>query len=142
MNTFITEQIGRVAIIHLSKGEPLLESVRQEIKRLDIQDGVLLSAIGSLRRACFHVITTSEEESQNQYITLDKPMELGAMQGLVLAGEPHFHIIFSDLDRVYTGHLEDGCEVQYLAELSLLELKGLNLTRKLDAFGIGYITHT
>ena len=40
---------------------------------------------------------------------------------------------------MYAGHMEPGCEVQYLAELAILELKDLPLTRKLDEFGISYI---
>ena len=43
-------------------------------------------------------------------------------------------------DRVYTGHMEPGCEVQYLAELAILELPELPLIRKSDEFGISYLT--
>ena len=40
---------------------------------------------------------------------------------------------------VYVGHLEPGCEVQYLAELSFVEVLDMDLTRRTDEFGIGYI---
>ena len=69
------------------------------------------------------------------------PIELGSAQGLTINGEPHFHLTVSDSKRVYTGHMEPGCEVQYLAELAILELpKSFPLTRKLDEFGISYIS--
>lgn len=36
--------------------------------------------------------------------------------------------------------MEPGCEVQYLAELTILELPELNIKRANDEFGISYIT--
>ena len=46
----------------------------------------------------------------------------------------------SDSEKTYTGHMEPGCEVQYLAELAILELSELNIKRASDEFGISYIT--
>ncbi len=40
---------------------------------------------------------------------------------------------------MYAGHMEPCCEVQYLAELAILELKGISLTRRQDEYGISYI---
>lgn len=139
MKSFTTNSYGRTIIIHLGKGEKILESLTAELKRLDVRYGILVSAIGSLRKACLHVITNTEDISVNKYITIEKPIELGAAQGLIIDGEPHFHINISEPDGVYAGHLEEGCEVQYLAEFAILELKDLDITRKTDAFGISYI---
>ncbi len=139
MKTYTTNNFGRIVIMHLGKGERILESVQKEINRLGIRNGVLLSAIGSLRKATLHVITNTEELSVNQYITVEKPIELGSAQGIIIDGEPHFHLTISEPDKMYAGHMENGCEVQYLAELAILELNDLNLTRKLDEFGISYI---
>ena len=139
MKSFTTNSYGRTIIIHLGKGEKILESLTAELKRLDVRYGMLVSAIGSLRKACLHVITNTEDISVNKYITIEKPIELGAAQGLIIDGEPHFHINISEPDGVYTGHLEEGCEVQYLAEFDIVELKDLAITRKADAFGISYI---
>jgi predicted DNA-binding protein with PD1-like motif len=139
MKTFTTTNYGRTIIIHLGKGELILESVKREIDRLGIRNGILLSAIGSLRKATLHVITNTNELSVNRYITIEKPIELGAAQGIIIDGEPHFHLTISEPENMYAGHMEPGCEVQYLAELAILELKDLNVTRKLDEFGISYI---
>ena len=51
MFTFSTENIGRIVIIHLSKGEDILLSVKKELERLHLKNGILVSAIGSLRCA-------------------------------------------------------------------------------------------
>ncbi len=139
MRTYTTENLGRVVIIHLGKGEQILESVEAEISRLHIKNGILLSAIGSLRKACLHFIANTDDLAVNQFATIERPIELSSVQGLIIDGVPHFHLTISEPNGMYAGHMEPGCEVQYLAELAILELKDLPLTRKLDEFGISYI---
>ena len=139
MRTYTTNQYGRTVIIHLGKGEKLLESLTEEIKLLHLKNGILLSAIGSLRKASLHVITSTDDWPVNQFITVEKPIELGAAQGLIINGEPHFHLVISEENSLYAGHMEPGCEVQYLAEFAILELLDVDLTRKTDTFGISYI---
>ena len=135
MRTYTTNQYGRTVIIHLGKGEKLLESLTEEIKRLHLKNGILLSAIGSLRKASLHVITSTDDWPVNQFITVEKPIELGAAQGLIINGE----LVISEENSLYAGHMEPGCEVQYLAEFAILELLDVDLTRKTDTFGISYI---
>jgi predicted DNA-binding protein with PD1-like motif len=140
MKSFLSHDYGRIIVIHLGKGELLQESIAEELKRQGIKNAVLLSCIGSLRKLSMHIITTTKDMATNEFLTLEEPIEIGTMQGLVLNGEPHFHIVCSAPgNRNFAGHLENGCEIQYLAEISLLEVKDMALTRKLDAFGIGYI---
>ena len=139
MHTFTTDQVGRIVLIHLGKGECILESIQKEMKRLNIENGILVSAIGSLRKAVLHYIASTQDQAENKFITIEKPIELAGAQGLIIQGEPHFHLTVSDSDRVYTGHMESGCEVQYLAELAILELPEVSITRKNDEFGISYI---
>ena len=114
MRTYTTNQYGRTVIIHLGKGE-------------------------KLRKASLHVITSTDDWPVNQFITVEKPIELGAAQGLIINGEPHFHLVISEENSLYAGHMEPGCEVQYLAEFAILELLDVDLTRKTDTFGISYI---
>lgn len=139
MKSFIASNPGRILVIHLGKGEKVLESIKKELARYGIKNGVLLSAIGSLRKASFHYINNVDDLPENKYLNVESPIEMASLQGLVINGDPHFHITFSDLNRVYTGHLENGCEVQYLAEISIMEINEMNLTRKTDKFGISYI---
>ena len=62
------------------------------------------------------------------------------MQGIVLNGVPHIHMVCSAPGgETFVGHLEPGCQVQYLVELSFVEVTDMALTRYTDAFGIGYI---
>lgn len=140
MRTFTTEKTGRTVIIHLTRGEDILACVQAEIGRLGLRNGILISAIGSLRCAKLHAITTLEDLPTNEYYGLNGPIELGNAQGLIINGEPHFHLTVSDSEKTCTGHMEPGCEVQYLAELAILELPELDVKRAVDAFGISYIT--
>lgn len=139
MRSFVTNNYGRLVVLHLAKGDKVLESIRGELERLGIKDAVLLSAIGSLRKLTFHTITKTSDVSVDEYITLEEPFELGAMQGLVLNGEPHIHLVCSDPQKMYLGHLENETEVQYLMELAFLEILDLDLIRRKDQFGIPYI---
>ena len=141
MKTFTTEQFGRFVVMHLGKGERVIESVQSELNRLGIKSGVITSAIGSLRKVVFHIITNTEDNAANEFITIEEPIEVGAIQGIILDGKPHFHIVCSDTKRAYTGHLENGCEVQYLMEISIMEVKDMKLTRKPDQFKIDYIDY-
>ena len=63
-------------------------------------------------------------------------MEVSGIGGLVLDGVPHLHCSFADHDRAYVGHVEEGCRVQYVGEISLIELLDLDLTRLPDMYGV------
>lgn len=129
MKAFVGKGLGRVVVLSFERGEDLLEGVRTKLGELGIKDAVLVSAIGTLEKAVFHRVTSLAEKPDNEFITIDGPIELSAVDGAVVDGEPHLHMVFSDLDKTYSGHLEDDCIVLYLAELIFVELEGLELRR-------------
>jgi predicted DNA-binding protein with PD1-like motif len=49
-------------------------------------------------------------------------------------------MVISDLESTYTGHLENGTTVLYLSEITLLEVKGINLHRVKDDDNIATLT--
>jgi predicted DNA-binding protein with PD1-like motif len=129
MRTFIGERLGRIVVMNFERGEKLLEGIREQLEELGIRDAVLISAIGSLTKAVFHRVVSTAVPPQDEFITLEGPIELSAVQGMVVDGEPHFHMVFSDLEKTYSGHLEDGSVVYCLAEVVLAEIEGLALRR-------------
>lgn len=139
MRTYVGDRYGRHVIMHLGKGELVLESIQSEIKRLNIRTGIVTSGIGSARKIVYHRIGNLEKDPLNIFITMEGPTEIGAIQGLIIDGESHLHITCYGEDGAYAGHLEPGCEVQYLAEVSILELLDADLVRDLDEFGISFI---
>ncbi|MCI8971903.1 MAG: DNA-binding protein [Oscillibacter sp.] len=140
MRTFDFKEYGRVIVMHLRKGDPVLESITEGLKEKQVKNAVLLSGIGSFRKLSLHGIKACSDTPSDYYYTLEAPVELGCLQGIVLDGVPHLHAVCSTPDgKTYVGHLEPGCEAQFLVELSFLEVPDMKLTRRLDEFGIGYI---
>jgi predicted DNA-binding protein with PD1-like motif len=129
MRTFVGEGLGRIVVLNLERGEKLLEGIREQLEELGIREAVLISAIGTLTKAVFHRVVSTAVPPQDEFITLEGPIELSTVQGMVVDGEPHFHLVFSDLEKTYSGHLEDGSVVYCLAEVVLAEIEGLALRR-------------
>ena len=132
-------EYGRFIFMHLGKGDLILESIQQEIKRLGIKNGIVTSGIGSARKIIYHRIATVEDDPKNEFITITNPTEILALQGIIVDGEPHLHITCCDTKEAFGGHLEPGSEVQYLVEISILEVIGVDLVRRPDEFGISQI---
>jgi len=139
MRTFVGSGLGRIVVINLQRGEKVLESVRTQLQELGIENAVILSAIGSLQKAVFHRVTGMDVSPVDEFVTLEQPMELASIQGVVVDGEPHFHMVVSDLEKTYTGHLEEGTTVVYLCEISLAEITDFDVTRVKDQNNIAVL---
>ena len=136
MLTLINQPGMRIITVSLQRGEMLLEGVQKAIAENGIRDAVVLSCIGTLSSMTWHRVTTLDARPREEYPVVRGPLELCAVQGLVAEGVPHFHIVCSDQNGTYAGHLEPGCEVLYLAEVVLMELNGTPLRRVTDENGL------
>ncbi len=136
MFSLINQPGARIITVSLSRGEMLLEGVQKAIEENGIRDAVVLSCIGTLSSMTWHRVTTLDAKPREEYPTVKGPLELCSVQGSVVEGFPHFHIVCSDGNGTYAGHLEPGCEVLYLAEIVLLELAGKPLHREFDENGL------
>jgi len=133
MEYFSTKKIGRTFVLRLDQGEYVLESINNLISKENINNGVVTSAIGTFDRCIMHMVTTigyPPEEYFDKYE--DKALELAAIQGFIANGVPHLHMVISDTEKAYAGHLEEGCRVLYLAEIVIQELLDLNVHRVRD----------
>lgn len=139
MRTIISEGFGRIIILSFDRGEKLLEGIRNKLKQLGVKNAVLVSAIGTFQKARFHRILTTDIKPKDEVIEVDGPMELAAVDGVVADGEPHFHMVFQDMNRAYAAHLEEGSVVCYLAEIVLAEIKGVELARIRNEHGIALL---
>ena len=140
MRTFECKEYGRVIVMHLKKGDLLLESITEGLKERNVKNAILTSGIGSLRKLSMHGIKACTDTPSDYYYTIEAPVELGCLQGIVLDGVPHLHGVCSTPDgKTYVGHLEPGSEIQFLCELSFIEVPDMKLTRRANEFGIGYI---
>lgn len=137
MECFSTNKYGRCFFISLDKGEYVLESLREIIKKNDIRNAIIISGMGTLDSCVTHLVTTTRYPAVDQFVRWeDKPLELSSIQGIIADGVPHFHTVIADVEKAYAGHLEDGCRVLYLFEAVILEVEGIELTRRLDQHGV------
>ena len=122
-----------IVAIGLQPGEMLLESIRKACAEHDIQNGAVVSGIGTLKSCHMHYIEHTNFPSTDRFYTINAPLELLSVSGLIANGEPHLHAVVSRGEEdVWAGHLEDGSEVAYLAEIAILKFNDLRLARHLD----------
>jgi len=134
MNVMQSEGQNRVVVIGLQPGELLLESIRQVVREHNVQNGAVVSGIGTLKTCQMHYVTHTGFPPADRFYTLvDKPLELLSVSGLIADGEPHLHIVVSCGEKeVYAGHLEPNSAVLYLAEIAIQEFSGVKLIRRRD----------
>lgn len=124
----LTGHFDRIVVIRLKNGANLLEGMRRAVKEQNIQNGVILSAIGSLRGYEVHQISNRELPSQD---TFEKnpmqPADLVSMNGYVIDGRIHAHMTLATPDHVIAGHVEEGNEVYTYAIVTIGVMNGTDL---------------
>ena len=131
MQVFAGNKTGRIFFIRIEEGEDVLECVRKFIEENKVANGYVAAAFGTLSASVTHYITTTDYPSSFNFDRLkDKPVELSSIDGLIVDGAPHLHAVVSDPQRVYSGHLEPGCKALYAFEMVVVEVEGLNITRR------------
>ena len=131
MKRYVSDNIGKIVIIELERGEKIIESVEATLKEMGIRNAYIASGIGSAQRLCYHKPTSLGEQAEDVFIDETGVFEFGGIAGTVINGVAHFHFTIADRNGVYAGHLEHGTEVLYLAEITLVEMPGFALERRL-----------
>jgi predicted DNA-binding protein with PD1-like motif len=133
MNVMCSDKATQVVAIGLQPGDMLLESVRKAAEERHIVNGAVISGVGTLKTCRMHYVQDTEFPPTDRFFTLEKPLELLSVSGLIADGEPHLHIVVSrGEDEVYAGHLEDNSEVLYLAEVAILVFNDIQMARHVD----------
>jgi predicted DNA-binding protein with PD1-like motif len=121
----------------LDRDALLLESIRDVIKQKDIQDGQVFVSAGSVQECTYHYVKSAAQKPVNGYTTFKGAAEILNAGGMIAAGEPHIHITLSTPAKgAFGGHLENGCRVLYLAEVTIVKYSGASLIRKDNANGV------
>jgi predicted DNA-binding protein with PD1-like motif len=117
----------------LPKGSDLLLGLTDLVKERGITVGFLY-AIGALESARFAYYL--QDSKGYETICVDKALEILCLIGNISQkeGEPfvHAHITLSDEEKVWGGHLVEGCKV-FALEYQILELEGPTLNRVFDS---------
>lgn len=139
-HVFGAARVQEVYRILLDRDSLLLESILDVIKEKDIQDGLVLITAGSVQECTYHYVTSTDLKAKNAYKTVKGPFEILNGGGLIAAGEPHIHITLSSPEKgAFGGHLEKGCRVLYLAEITITKYAGPPLSRTLNENGISLL---
>ena len=93
-----------------------------------------------MQKLVYHVPQTFAQSSDDKFITVENvgPIEIGSLTGTVIDGDPHIHIVSKADGKTHIGHLEEGSEVLYLAEIVFLEITDLHIERVQDEHGVVY----
>ncbi len=129
-------QVQEILRVRLDRGDLLLESIMDVIKKHDVHDGAVLTAAGSLQECTFHRVKSLAAKPEQEFMTVKEAMEIIGVNGIIAAGEPHLHMTLSNGKGAFGGHLENGCKVLYRAELTIAKFSGVKLARTPNAEGV------
>jgi predicted DNA-binding protein with PD1-like motif len=140
MEYFGSNKLGRTFILCLNQGDMVLESINELVTKEGISNGFVVSGIGTLDQYTIHMVTTVGYPPNEYFETKKgKAYELDSLQGAIINGSPHLHVVISDTEKAYAGHLENCCRTLYLAEIIIQEIDGLDVQRVPNDKGINHI---
>lgn len=127
-----------LVFLSLHHQDDVLACVLQAARELDLNDAVVMTGVGSLRSARVHVIASNNYPPGQKFIDLEGPLEIAQLGGIIGGGIPHLHTTLFDGDhRAWGGHIELGCRVLTLCELSIQRLTEVRMTRRaIDGSGV------
>lgn len=126
----LTGHFDRIVVIRLKNKANLLDGMVKAVKDEHIQNGVILSAIGSLRGYEVHSVSNRDLPTQDTIVkNPTQPVDLVGMNGYVINGRIHAHMTLATPDRVIAGHVEEGNEVYTYAIVTIGVMNGTNLDK-------------
>jgi len=114
--------IKNLIFIRLNPGDDLLKALEQGAREHNIKNAVILCGIGSATSHHFHVVGTPDIPPRNDYVKGEMASDIAGLSGYIIDGRIHAHIIHSDTEKAFGGHLHHGMEVLTFAILTLAEV--------------------
>jgi predicted DNA-binding protein with PD1-like motif len=127
---FASMDLGRAHVLRVDPGEDVLASVRSFLKEAGIPQAMVTGGYGTLAAYHLHWVTHNRIPTENAFGRGYGGIEILAMNGLVVEGEPHIHVTLSTPEGAFGGHMEPGCIAYVLCELFLVEVEGVTLSRR------------
>jgi predicted DNA-binding protein with PD1-like motif len=116
----VTGHFDRIVVLRFKYQTDLLAGLQKMVKQEKIKNGVILSAVGSVRGYQFHTVSNRTLPSQDTLVkNPTEPADLVSMNGYVIDGRLHPHMTLATPDRVIAGHLEPGTEVFTFAVVTI-----------------------
>jgi predicted DNA-binding protein with PD1-like motif len=114
--------INNLLFIRLNPGDDILSGIREAVEKNGIKNAVILSGVGSVVSHHFHVVASSVNPPKEEFTKGDKPADIVNINGFIINGRVHSHIIHTDKDIAYGGHLEIGVKVLTFTVITLAEV--------------------
>ena len=133
--------LTRVIAVRLRPGTDVLAGLTEACRRANINNGVILSAIGSLDGVACNPVELPDKKAGYGYgevLHLTGPIELTAGSGIIChddQGNTNLHVHMSLSDRygnAHGGHLVEGTKVLLTVDEVIAEIGGLVMGRKFD----------
>src|SRR5215469_15162699 len=103
----LTGHFDRIVVLRFKYKADLLAGLEKMAKQENIKNGVILSALGSVRGYQIHQVSNRTMPSQDTFETNPtEPADIASMNGYVINGRIHAHITLATPDRTMAGHLE------------------------------------
>jgi predicted DNA-binding protein with PD1-like motif len=129
----IPTQFERVVILRMKFETEMLSALERAVKENKIVNGVILSGYGSVRNWQVHQVSNRTLPSKNMFVKdPSAPADIAWMSGMVLNGRLHPHIVLSNPDKAFGGHLEPETNVFTFAVVTIGVLPAKLDLSKLD----------
>ena len=139
-------RLDRIVIGKLGMGIDLLEGIREIVKKEKIQTGIILSAVGALKKAIFRnlrmmPLNLKVDDRHRLYLELEQPLEIVSLTGWMAMkedGEIEIHAHFSAStvmeDKIVTmgGHLTPGTITSVKVVIVIGVIENSNIKAALD----------
>jgi len=140
-------RLDRIVVGKLDRNIDLLEGVIELAKREHIRTGVIMSAVGALKKATFRNVKTMPpdlkvEKRHRIYFELEQSMEIVSLTGWIATGENgevevHAHFSASTVmdDRVVTlgGHLTPGTLTSIKVVVAIATIEDTDIRAGMDS---------
>ncbi len=124
-------QIDEIFCVYMAYGADFHECVQRACREKDVKAGAILSGIGTFDKARIHYITHTGFPAEDRFVELEGPVELCSVDGTIADCVPHMHCCMALRGaELFSGHLEPGCNVLYLAEVVIVKFSGRELVRE------------
>jgi len=116
----VDTKFERIVVLRFKYDTDLLAGLEQMVRQEQIRNAVILSGIGSVRGYHYHVVSNRTFPSQDLFIRNPAaPADLVSMNGYVINGRIHAHVMFGGAAGAFGGHLEPGTTVFTFAIVTL-----------------------
>ena len=136
MINFIGKQGGRIHLLRLEPGDLLLESIHEYTAQEGINNAYVPVGVATLSECVMHMVMTTGYPAVEHFERWeDSPLEVAGLSGVIVGGKAHLHMIVSNHEKAWAGHVEPGCRILYRCELVIHEIEDIEMVRGYDEMG-------